>query len=186
MFSYIKKVRVKGFFFLTLTLQEKGCHQVKNSIKSIYIHIYTISFYLIKSSYTERKQVSCFLIFFETVLLSNTKSSSVTVTHLFVWNIRANSVTHTLQRCDCYTRDSFAWMFESCIMASLITKLNFWTKKMVFYELWLAQRNLLAISDYSWVRYIQCFKMWREFFIRIKLLKFHEDYAILEVHFLYI
>ena len=34
-------------------------------IYSIYIYIYTISFYLIKSSYTERKQVSWFLIFFE-------------------------------------------------------------------------------------------------------------------------
>ena len=68
----------------------------------IYIYIYTIGFYLIKSSYTERKEVIWFLIFLRyslTVLLSSTKSSSVTITHLVVWNTTANSVTHTLQRC---------------------------------------------------------------------------------------
>ena len=64
-----------------------------------------------------------------TVLLSNIKSSSVTVTHLFAWNTRTNSVTHTLQGCDCYTRNLRAWIFESCIPPTLITKLNFWTKK---------------------------------------------------------
>ena len=48
--------------------------------------------------------------------------------------------------------------------------------KIVFYELWLAQRNFLAIwCDYS-LNTIYCFKMWRESFIRITLiLKFHKD-----------
>ena len=129
----------------------------------IYIYIHTISLYLIKS-------VSWFLIFFECslmVLLSNTKSSFVSVTHLFAWNTRANSVT-TLQRCDCYTRDSFAWMFESCILPSLITKLNFWTKN-CYINFW---QYVTIFMSYT----IQCFKMWRESFIRTKLiLKFHKD-----------
>ena len=47
----------------------------------------------------------------QNILISNTKSTSVTVTHFFVWNTRTNSMTHTLQNCDCYARDSFAWMF---------------------------------------------------------------------------
>ena len=68
-----------------------------------------------------------------TVLSSNIKSSSVTVTHLFVWNTSTNSVTHTLQGCDFYTRDLRAWMFESCIPPTLITKLNFWTKHFVLW-----------------------------------------------------
>ena len=73
-------------------------------------------------------------------------------------------------------------MFECCILPSLITKLNFWTE-IVFYKLWLAERNFLAIYDYIFMGYrydkyntYQCFKMWRESFIRIKLtLKFHQD-----------
>ena len=120
-----------------------------------YIYIYIISFYLIKSSYTERKQVIWFLIFLRyslTVLLTNTKWSSVTATHFFVSNTRTNSVTHTLQKCGCYIRDLFAWVFESFILPFLITKLNFWTWYCV---LWIVVGSKKLSGNmwlYSWVR----------------------------------
>ena len=87
--------------------------------------------------YTERKERSWFLIFFEMVSDSFVIKykvrfcDSCTHKHLLVWNTRANSVTHTLQGCDCYTRDSFAWMFESCLLPTFIT--NVWTKNCVLW-----------------------------------------------------
>ena len=85
------------------------------------------------------------------------------------------SVTHTLPRCDCYTRHSFAWMLESCILPTLIT--NFWTKNCV---LWIVDGSK-KLSGNIWlfmgyINRIQCFKMSRKSFVRIKLiLKFHKD-----------
>ena len=71
-----------------------------------------------------------------------------------------------------------AWMFESCILPSLITKLNLWTKNCV---LWIVVGSKKLSGNmwlYSWVidKYNTMFQMWRESFIRIKLiLKFHKD-----------
>ena len=67
-------------------------------------------------------------------------------------------------------------MFESYILPSLITKLNFWTKNLINCYIY---NKFLAICDYIrglLINTIQCFKMWRRFFIRIKLiLKFQKD-----------
>ena len=84
-------------------------------IKSIYIHIQKISFYLIKSTYTERKQLSWFVIFFE--MFSDS----------FV-------IKYNVRFCDCYTfvclkykgkfRESYTaemWLLHQRFICS-----NFW------------------------------------------------------------
>ena len=71
--------------------------------------------------------------------------------------------------CNCYTRDLFAWMFESFILPFLITKLNFGTWYCV---LWIVVGSK-KLSGNMWL--YSCFKMWRESFTRIKLiLKFQK------------
>ena len=102
----------------------------------------SFSFYLIKSGYIERKQVDFyyFLRCSLTVLLSNTKSRSLTVTHLFVWNTRTNSVTHTLQRFDCLHQRFICLSVWKLYSAIFDYKVKFLNKKLLY--------KFLAICDY--------------------------------------
>ena len=113
-------------------------------IKSIYIY----NQFLLKSSYTERKQVSWFLIFFEMFSESFVIKYKVKICDCYTFVC----LKYKGKFCDSYTaenhlvkilrqnlwllhqsRDSFVWMFESCILPFLISKLNFWTKSFVLW-----------------------------------------------------
>ena len=103
--------------------------------------LYTHNQLLLKSSYTERKQVSWFLIRFEMFSESFVIKYKVKMYDSYIFFCLksegkfCNSYTAEFHMLEIarqilywYTRDSFAWIFESCILPFLITKLNFWEK----------------------------------------------------------
>ena len=123
----------------------------------IYIYIYTSSFYL-KVAVREETSKLIFNIFWDVlwqfcyqiqsqvllwllhICLFEIQGQIVWLIHCrdsFAWNTKANSS---------------AWMFESCILPSLITQLNFWTKNCVPWIVVGSKKLSGNMWLYSWVR----------------------------------
>ena len=102
----------------------------------IYIYIYnqTISFYLIKSSYTERKQVTWSNV-------SNTKSSSVAVTYLFCLKYKGKF-------CDSYTAKM--WLLRQRFICLNVWKLY---SAIFYYKVKFLNKKLCSMN-WGWLKEI--------------------------------
>ena len=129
--------------------------------------VYTVSFCLIKSSYTERKQMQKTFVkqvdfwYFLRCLSQFCYKTQIQFLsrYLFVWNTKANSVTTTPDIHFFKIQRQILWLLHQrfiCliwiyILPSLIKKLLS-IQNIEFYEFCFTQINFLVIFNYFWVR----------------------------------
>ena len=130
--------------------------------------IYTIIFCLIKSSYTERKEVK--KNFLKEVdfsyFLRCLWQFCYRIQSQVLWLLRFVCLKYKEKPCDSYTIEIHLFEIQRQILGHQIFicsnlklyfaifdyKVKLYEQKIVFYELWLAQRNFLPVCNYSWVR----------------------------------